>query len=105
MMKFLALTFYLLARITLTLISSFAITGCFQKFNFQGFNLVVLNFKLPSAFLYALCELFEIEAVLCQNNSVLVKVRDSLFCVTNGCIKVTSKLILRSIFRFRFCPP
>ena len=32
----------LLARITLTLISSFAITSC-----------------LPSAFLYALCELFE----------------------------------------------
>ena len=104
-MKFLALTFYLLARITLTLISSFTITACFEKFNFQGFNLVVLNFKFPSAFFYALCELFEIEAVLCQNNSVLVKVRDSLFCVTNHCIKVTSKLILLSISRFRFCPP
>ena len=59
MMKFLALTLYFLARITLTLITSFAITGCFQKVSFQGFNLVILNFELPSAFLYALCELLE----------------------------------------------
>ena len=103
-MKFLALTSYLLARITLTLISSFAITGCFQKVNFQGFNLVILNFELPSAFLYALYELFERWAVLCGNNSVLVKIRDSLLCVTNRCIKVTSKLILPSTSRFKFCP-
>ena len=46
MMKFLALTSYLLARITLTLISSFAITGCFHKVNFYEFNLVILNFEL-----------------------------------------------------------
>ena len=59
MMKFLALTLYLLARITLTLISSSAITVCFQKVNFQGFNLVILNFELSCAFLYASCELFE----------------------------------------------
>ena len=59
MMKFLALTLDLLARKTLTLISSFPITGCFQKVNFQGFNLVMLKFELPSAFLYALCELFQ----------------------------------------------
>ena len=59
MMKFLAVTSDLLARITLTLISSFAITGCFQKVNFQGFNLVILNFELPPAFLHALCELFQ----------------------------------------------
>ena len=59
MMKFLALTSHLLARITLTLMSSFAITSCFQKVNFQAFNLVKLNFELPSAFLYALCELLE----------------------------------------------
>ena len=58
-MKFLALTSDLFARITLTLISSFAITGCFQQVNFQGYNLVVLNFELPSAFSYALCKLFE----------------------------------------------
>ena len=38
-MKLLPLTLYLLARITLTLISS-AIIGYFQKVNFQGFNLV-----------------------------------------------------------------
>ena len=39
----------------------FAITGCFQKVNFQGFNLVILNFELhlPSALLYALCDLLE----------------------------------------------
>ena len=41
MMKFLALTLYLLARITLTLISSSAIIDCFIKVNFQGFNLVI----------------------------------------------------------------
>ena len=78
MMKFLALTSYLLARITLTLISSFAITACYQKVIFHGFNLVILNFELPSAFLYALCELFEKYAILCGNNSVLGKIRDSL---------------------------
>ena len=59
MMKFLALTLDLLARITLTLSYSFAITGCFQKVNFQGFNLVILNFELSAAFLYVLRELFE----------------------------------------------
>ena len=53
MMKFSALTSDMVARIKLTLISSFAITGCFEKVNFQGFNLVILNFELPSAFLYA----------------------------------------------------
>ena len=58
-MKFLAWTLYLLARITLALISSSAITGCFQKVNSQGFNLVILNLELPSVFLYASCELFE----------------------------------------------
>ena len=41
MMKFLALTLYLVVRITLTLISSPAIIGCFRKINFQGFNLVI----------------------------------------------------------------
>ena len=41
MMKFLALTLYLVVRITLTLISSPAIIGCFRKVNFQGFNLVI----------------------------------------------------------------
>ena len=39
MIKFLALTLYLLARITLTLILSSAIIGCFKKVHFQGFNL------------------------------------------------------------------
>ena len=59
MMEFLALISYLLARIAQTLMPSFAIAGCFQKVNFQEFNLVILNFELPSAFLYALCELLK----------------------------------------------
>ena len=54
MMKFLALTLYLLARIILTLICSSAIIVCFQKVNFQRCNLLIWNFELPSAFLYAL---------------------------------------------------
>ena len=41
MMKFLALTLYLSARITLTLISFSAIISCFKKVNFQGFSLVI----------------------------------------------------------------
>ena len=41
MRKFLVLTLYLLARITLTLISSSAIIGFFKKVSFQGFNLVI----------------------------------------------------------------
>ena len=40
-MKFLALTLYLVAKITLTLISSPAIIGCFRKDDFQEFNLVI----------------------------------------------------------------
>ena len=72
MMKYLPLTSYLLARITVTLISFFAITGCFKKVNLKirplnpwgqnltaGFNLVILNFELPLTFLYVLRELFE----------------------------------------------
>ena len=38
MMKFLALTLYLLARITLILILSSAIIGRFQNLTFQRFN-------------------------------------------------------------------
>ena len=54
MTKFLALTLYLLVRITLTLVSTTTIIGCFQNWNFQGFNVVLWNFELPSEFLYAL---------------------------------------------------
>ena len=67
-------------------------------------NLVILNFELPSTFLYVLCELFIKYAVLCGNNIVLVKIRDSLFRVTNRC-KVTSKLSLSSVSEFKFCAP
>ena len=58
--EFLTLALDLMARITPPLISSLGITNCFQKvvFNFQGFNLVILNFEVPFAFLSGLCELF-----------------------------------------------
>ena len=45
MTKLLTLTLELLARKTLTLISSFPITGCFQKVIFKGFNLSILNYE------------------------------------------------------------
>ena len=35
---------------------------------------------------------------------VLVKIRKSLLCATNRWIKVTSKSILPSVSRFKFCP-
>ena len=42
MMKFLAFSFYLLARLTPILTSAFAIIGCFLKVNFQkGINLII----------------------------------------------------------------
>ena len=94
MMKFLALTLYLLARTTLTLISSSAIIVSFQKVSFQGFNLVIENFELPSAFLYALVSYSE-NSVLCRKYGVLVKIMYSLLCVTNCCIKVKSKFCLQ----------
>ena len=53
-MKFLALTLYLVARITLTLISSPAIIGCFWK----DFNLVICSFE-SSAFSSESCQSFE----------------------------------------------
>ena len=102
MREFLSLIADVLTRLKLTLISSFAITGCFQKVNFQGFNLVILNFVFPYALLHASCQLFEKQAVLCENNSVLLKIRDSLLSVRNRCIKVTSKLILPSVSKFKF---
>ena len=40
-MKFLALTMNLLARVTLTLISFSAVIGFFKKVNFKGFSLVI----------------------------------------------------------------
>ena len=36
--------------------------------------------------------------------SILVKIGESLLRVTHRCIKVTSKLILPSVSRFKFCP-
>ena len=103
MTKFLALTLSLLVRITLTLISYSAIISCFQKLKFQGFNLVVWNFELPFAFLHALVSYSRNSLFYVKKCSVLLKIRNSLLCVTNLCIKVTSKLILSSVSRFKFC--
>ena len=80
----LALTSDLLVRIIRTLISSFAITVCFQKVNFQGFNLVILNLRLPSVFFFGYVNW------------------DSLLCTTNRCVKVSGK---SSVSRFKFCSP
>ena len=56
----------------------FCCAGCFQKVNFQEFNLCTyINFELPSAFLYALCELLKEYAVLCGNNR---NSRPEVFC-------------------------
>ena len=51
MMKLLVLTSHLLARITLTLISSFAIAGCFQTVNFHGFSLVILKLVVLKSYI------------------------------------------------------
>ena len=51
MMKLLVLTSHLLARITLTLISSFAIAGCFQEVNFQGFSLDILKLVVLKSYI------------------------------------------------------
>ena len=78
-------------------ISCSAITGYFQKFSFQVFNLLIWIFELPSAFLYASCVMcVKNYTVLCEN----MEIGDSLLCVANRCINVTRKLILPSVPRF-----
>ena len=74
MMKFLALTSYLLARITLTLMSSFAILVVFKK---SILRCNYINLELLSASLCALCELLEKYAILCGNNR---SSRPEVFC-------------------------
>ena len=60
MLKFLVLTSYLLVRLTLTLVSSFAMLVVLKKSIYQEFDLCTyINFELPSSFLYALYELLE----------------------------------------------
>ena len=104
MMKLFALILYLLARITLTLISSSAITRCFQKFNIPGFNLVILNFDLPSALLHFSCKLFKKYAVLCGNNSVTENQGQLALC-SKSLYKSYWQKILPVVCRFEFCPP
>ena len=96
-MKFLSLNLHLLARITLTLIPSSAIIGCFQKVNFQGFNSRIRHVSYSKNRWNGGQVRFYVEIQRFR------KIRDSLLCVTNRCIKVTSKLNLPSVSRFKFC--
>ena len=53
--------------------------SCFQKVDFQEFNLCTyINFEFSSAFLYELCMLLEEQAVLCRNNK---SSRPEVFCI------------------------
>ena len=92
--SWLCLNLYSLAIITLTLILSSAIWE-------KGINLVGKDFELPSALFYESCRSLKKYVVLCGNNSVWVKVMDSLICVTNLCVKVTAKYILPSVSRVK----
>ena len=58
--------------------TSFAITCCFQKVNFQACNLVTLNCELPSAFLYPLCELLQKNRLFYGEIKEFEKIMDSL---------------------------
>ena len=82
-----------------------AITGCFQKVNYQGFDVDISNSELPPSFLFASFELFEKQAILFGNKSVLLKIRDSLLCVGKCCIKIMGKQILSTVSRFKIWPP
>ena len=77
MMKFLALTLHLLAKITLTLISSSGVTGCVQKVNL-----------LPSSSCmryvgYSKNRLLYVEIIAFYS-----KIRDTFLCVKRLYIKV-----------------
>ena len=102
MIKLSALTLNLLARITLTLIASSTIIACFQKVNFKGLNVIWVIWSYVICIL--VCIMWVIRNMSCcmWKYSVLVKIRESLLCVTNRCIKVISKLILPSVSRFKF---
>ena len=71
----------------------------FQKVNFQEFNLCTyINFSLPFAFLYALCELLEEQTVYCGNNR---SSRPEVFWkkgVLRNFAKFTGKHLYQSLF-------
>ena len=80
--------------------SSFAMPFVFKKSIFR--NLFILctyiNFELPSAFLYALFELLEEQAVLCGNNG---SSRPEVFCkksVFRNFAKFRGKHLYRNLF-------
>ena len=78
----------------------FCYTGCFENVNFQEFNLCTyyINFELPSAFLYALCELLEEQAVLCGNNR---SSRPEVFC-KKGVLRNFAKFTGKHLYQIRF---
>ena len=73
--------------------------SCVLKVNFQEFNLCAyIKFELPSAFLNALCELLEEQAVLCGNNR---SSRPVVFCkkgVLRNFVKFTGNTCTRNSF-------
>ena len=77
----------------------FCYASCFQKVNFQEFNLCTyINFELPSSFLSALCMLLEEQAVLCGNNR---SSRPEVFCekgVLRHFAKFTGKYPYQRLF-------
>ena len=103
MMKFLALTSYLLARITLTLISSFAITSCFQKVNFPRFNLVHLHSRTRYV-RFLKNSLFYVETHLglspSKNNCVICLIENLLEMMKNAFYFILKALFVLKVFKF-----
>ena len=99
-MKLLALTSCLLARIALILMSSFALPVVFKKSIFRNLTYLCtyINLELPSSSLYALRELLEKSAALCENNrSSCLEV----FCkqhVLRNFAKYTGKHLCQGLF-------
>ena len=77
----------------------FCYAGCFQKVNFQEFNLCTyINFELSSAFFYALPEVLEEQTVLCGNNT---SSRPEVFCKKGVLINFT-KFIGKHLYQRLF---
>ena len=102
-MKFLALTSYLLARITLTLISSFAITSCFQKVNFPRFKLVHLHSRTRYV-RFLKNSLFYVETHLglppSKNNCVICLIENLLEIMKNAFYFILKAFVVLKIFKF-----
>ena len=92
-MKFLTLSLYLLAKLTLTLIPAFAINHLFFKKPILGTELSQLYEILSYHLHFCMSRMSHFKIRL------LVKITHSLLCVTHHCMKVTSISILSSFSR------